>query len=270
VYSFGTQAQRSLQELTLHGEAATNERLSQLVAATRTEMGKHLRCAEGQSALFERLAGVRPSRPSLCHPVCQPSPTPTARVYPRRQLPPGPRARGAGVADRPCERAETLRWKLFVERLREETAGACAPAAARLLALHDVDVGTPEFRTLGGAYLRAACQLRPRELGAPPEPLAGGVPPPPPSSSERGAPFLRRAVRIVGAPSVRSSGGGESFLRVHWVAVPKALRARRVSRRRRRWRRRRRRPGQHLGPWPACSEGAAALVERPPVPCPAE
>jgi hypothetical protein len=31
-------------------------------------------------------------------------------------------------------------------------------------------------------------------------------------------------------------GGGESFLRVHWVAVPKALRARRVNRR---WRRRR-------------------------------
>jgi hypothetical protein len=29
-------------------------------------------------------------------------------------------------------------------------------------------------------------------------------------------------------------GGGESFLRVHWVAVPKALRARRVNRRRRR------------------------------------
>eukprot|EP01047_Picozoa_sp_COSAG01_P075407 COSAG01_NODE_12916_length_1664_cov_0.948882_2_plen_299_part_00 len=35
------------------------------------------------------------------------------------------------------------------------------------------------------------------------------------------------------------SGGGESFLRVHWVAVPKALRARRVNRRRTR----RRRPG---------------------------
>jgi hypothetical protein len=39
-------------------------------------------------------------------------------------------------------------------------------------------------------------------------------------------------------------GGGESFLRVHWVAVPKALRARRVNRRKsprsddhRRWRR---------------------------------
>jgi hypothetical protein len=29
-----------------------------------------------------------------------------------------------------------------------------------------------------------------------------------------------------------SSGGGESFMRVHWVAVPKALRARRVNRRR--------------------------------------
>jgi hypothetical protein len=28
-------------------------------------------------------------------------------------------------------------------------------------------------------------------------------------------------------------GGGESFLRVHWVAVPQALRARRVNRRRR-------------------------------------
>jgi hypothetical protein len=33
---------------------------------------------------------------------------------------------------------------------------------------------------------------------------------------------------------VRTGGGGESFLRVHWVAVPKALRARRVNRRRRR------------------------------------
>jgi hypothetical protein len=32
-------------------------------------------------------------------------------------------------------------------------------------------------------------------------------------------------------------GGGESFLRVHWVAVPKALRARRVNRKRRRRRR---------------------------------
>jgi hypothetical protein len=30
------------------------------------------------------------------------------------------------------------------------------------------------------------------------------------------------------------SGGGESFLRAHWVAVPKALRARRANRRRRR------------------------------------
>jgi hypothetical protein len=30
------------------------------------------------------------------------------------------------------------------------------------------------------------------------------------------------------------SGGGESFLRAHWVAVPKAMRARRVNRRRRR------------------------------------
>jgi hypothetical protein len=30
---------------------------------------------------------------------------------------------------------------------------------------------------------------------------------------------------------VGSDGGGESFLRVHWVAVPKALRARRVNRR---------------------------------------
>jgi hypothetical protein len=36
-------------------------------------------------------------------------------------------------------------------------------------------------------------------------------------------------------------GGGESFLCVHWVAVPKATRARRVNRRR--WRRRRRRVG---------------------------
>eukprot|EP01047_Picozoa_sp_COSAG01_P005412 COSAG01_NODE_184_length_22692_cov_155.762758_18_plen_111_part_00 len=32
----------------------------------------------------------------------------------------------------------------------------------------------------------------------------------------------------------RCGGEGESFLRVHWVAVPEALRARRVNRRRRR------------------------------------
>jgi hypothetical protein len=41
-------------------------------------------------------------------------------------------------------------------------------------------------------------------------------------------------------------GGGESFLRVHWVAVPEALRARRVNRSRRQLR---------VGPWwwaPAC------------------
>jgi hypothetical protein len=40
--------------------------------------------------------------------------------------------------------------------------------------------------------------------------------------------------------------GGGSFMRVHWVAVPKALRARRVNRRRRR---RRRRRGRLPRPW---------------------
>jgi|EP01047_Picozoa_sp_COSAG01_P080379 hypothetical protein len=39
---------------------------------------------------------------------------------------------------------------------------------------------------------------------------------------------LARALR-------RGGGSGESFLRVHWVAVPEALRARRVNRRRHRW-----------------------------------
>eukprot|EP01047_Picozoa_sp_COSAG01_P093881 COSAG01_NODE_24913_length_762_cov_0.859729_1_plen_210_part_00 len=175
MYSFGTQAQRSLQELTLHGEAATNERLSQLVAATRTEMGKHLRCAEGQSALFERLAGVRPSRPSLCHPVCQPSPTPTARgcardANCRRARVRAGRALQTGRASEPRRCAGNCSSSASARRQR----GPAPPPAARLLALHDVDVGTPEFRTLGGAYLRAECQLRPRELGAPPEPLAGG------------------------------------------------------------------------------------------------
>jgi hypothetical protein len=36
-----------------------------------------------------------------------------------------------------------------------------------------------------------------------------------------------------GLPPQGDGGGGESFLRVHWVAVPEALRARRVNRRRR-------------------------------------
>eukprot|EP01047_Picozoa_sp_COSAG01_P074384 COSAG01_NODE_12416_length_1744_cov_0.898480_2_plen_163_part_00 len=39
----------------------------------------------------------------------------------------------------------------------------------------------------------------------------------------------------------RELAGGESFLRVHWVAVPETLRARRVNRRR--WQRQRRRRG---------------------------
>jgi hypothetical protein len=37
---------------------------------------------------------------------------------------------------------------------------------------------------------------------------------------------------LQGARRSRGGGGGESFLRVHWVAVPKAMRARRVNRRR--------------------------------------
>jgi hypothetical protein len=48
-------------------------------------------------------------------------------------------------------------------------------------------------------------------------------------------------------PDQLSGGGGESFLRVHWVAVPKALRARRVNRRRTR---RRRRGGRRRVPLP--------------------
>eukprot|EP01049_Picozoa_sp_SAG25_P007890 SAG25_NODE_672_length_6012_cov_14.256046_2_plen_153_part_00 len=41
--------------------------------------------------------------------------------------------------------------------------------------------------------------------------------------------------RLAAAAAAADCGGGESFMRVHWVAVPKALRARRVNRRRRRW-----------------------------------
>jgi hypothetical protein len=60
-----------------------------------------------------------------------------------------------------------------------------------------------------------------------------------------------RALQIWHGCLVAGAGGGggdssESFLRVHWVAVPEALRARRVNRRRRRrqcggWRKSRRR-----------------------------
>ena len=42
------------------------------------------------------------------------------------------------------------------------------------------------------------------------------------------------ARRVAAAKGPRGGGGGESFLRVHWVAVPEGLRARRANRRRRR------------------------------------
>jgi hypothetical protein len=50
-------------------------------------------------------------------------------------------------------------------------------------------------------------------------------------------------------------GDGESFLRVHWVAVPKAMRARRINSRRRD-----RLPGQHAdhGPHPLPHHGHPA------------
>jgi hypothetical protein len=54
-------------------------------------------------------------------------------------------------------------------------------------------------------------------------------------------------------------GGGESLLRGHWVAVPEALRARRVNRLRRR-RRRRRSPGGAAG---ASAPAAAPQVSGP-------
>jgi hypothetical protein len=52
-----------------------------------------------------------------------------------------------------------------------------------------------------------------------------------------GAGHLRRAglqdsAAARGSAPLARGGGGESFIRVHWVAVPKALRARRVNRRR--------------------------------------
>jgi hypothetical protein len=48
-------------------------------------------------------------------------------------------------------------------------------------------------------------------------------------------PLERDAEEIAGHLGLDGGGGGgESFLRVHWVAVPEALRARRVNRRRRR------------------------------------
>jgi multisite-specific tRNA:(cytosine-C5)-methyltransferase len=40
------------------------------------------------------------------------------------------------------------------------------------------------------------------------------------------------AAAAAAAAVAEDDGGGESFMRVHWVAVPKALRARRVNRRR--------------------------------------
>jgi hypothetical protein len=36
--------------------------------------------------------------------------------------------------------------------------------------------------------------------------------------------------RLPAAAEIPGRGGGESFLRVHWVAVPEAMRARRVNR----------------------------------------
>jgi hypothetical protein len=52
----------------------------------------------------------------------------------------------------------------------------------------------------------------------------------------RALPALERTlIEAASSPLLATMrGGGESFLRVHWVAVPKALRARRVNRRRRR------------------------------------
>jgi hypothetical protein len=118
----------------------------------------------------------------------------------------------------------------------------------------------------GGAMLRKptlrlarALSLFPPHSSAPP----GQQPPPPPPSSEndgstgdcdadsaRGGRLssvaalqrCRRRQWLGGPPAYLSSpvdpptprGGGKSLLpRVHWVAVPKALRARRVNRRRR-------------------------------------
>jgi hypothetical protein len=51
-----------------------------------------------------------------------------------------------------------------------------------------------------------------------------------------------------GEGGVAQGDGGESFLRVHWVAVPEAVRARRVNRRRRQLRSAARRAAQVAGP----------------------
>jgi hypothetical protein len=65
-----------------------------------------------------------------------------------------------------------------------------------------------------------------------------------------------RSAHLRGASSAASrSGGGESFLRVHWVAVPKELRARRINRRRRR---RRRLGNRQALAWPRAAAAAAA------------
>eukprot|EP01047_Picozoa_sp_COSAG01_P005243 COSAG01_NODE_177_length_22954_cov_28.699554_25_plen_106_part_00 len=87
----------------------------------------------------------------------------------------------------------------------------------------------------GGA--RAPCRLHrlhDRLLGR--QALRRGRQPSPYSSADAGA--------SRGGGGGGGGGGGESFLRVHWVAVPKALRARCVNRREsprsddhRRWRR---------------------------------
>jgi hypothetical protein len=50
----------------------------------------------------------------------------------------------------------------------------------------------------------------------------GPSPPPADDPSERHSALPR---------TPRAGAGGESFLRVHWVAVPEALRARRLNRR---------------------------------------
>jgi hypothetical protein len=61
---------------------------------------------------------------------------------------------------------------------------------------------------------------------------------------------------------VGGGGGGESFLRVHWVAVPKALRARRVNRV---WRLAQLRP-LHIAAMRGDAELAAVLLAHEPPP----
>jgi hypothetical protein len=76
------------------------------------------------------------------------------------------------------------------------------------------------------------------EGGAPPQSATAAAAEPspreaPPAFRPPPRPALQQRALVLRV-GLSGGGGGESFRRVHWVAVPKAVRARRVNRRRRR------------------------------------